>query len=91
MNNSFDELTKGLAQSVTRRGALKQFGTGLAAMVLAFFGLTRKSHADPFHGCQSNKDCPDESTVCCQTVYSNGKVCADKAWCVERNKKGRWV
>ena len=30
MSNQFDELTKGLAQSVTRRGALKQFGVGLA-------------------------------------------------------------
>ncbi len=28
MNESFDELAKGMAQSVTRRGALKQFGFG---------------------------------------------------------------
>ena len=27
MNNKFDELTKGLAQSVTRRAALKKFGS----------------------------------------------------------------
>ena len=26
MNDKFDELAKGLAQSVTRRGALKRFG-----------------------------------------------------------------
>jgi len=30
MNNQFDELTKSLAQSVTRRAALKEFGVGLA-------------------------------------------------------------
>jgi len=30
MNNKFDELTKGLAQSVTRRAALKKFGVGRA-------------------------------------------------------------
>ena len=28
MNNQFDVLTKGVAQSVTRRAALKQFGVG---------------------------------------------------------------
>ena len=33
MNNQFDELTKQMAQSVTRRGALKKFGLGLALMV----------------------------------------------------------
>src|SRR5437667_9910016 len=35
MNNPFDELTKCLAQSVTRRAALKKFGVGLAGMALA--------------------------------------------------------
>jgi hypothetical protein len=28
MNNKFDELAKGMAQSVTRRQALKKFGLG---------------------------------------------------------------
>jgi len=36
MNNQFDELTKSMAQSVTRRAALKKFGVGLAGMALAF-------------------------------------------------------
>ena len=31
MNNKFDELTKNLAQSVTRRGALKKFGVRLGS------------------------------------------------------------
>jgi hypothetical protein len=35
MNNKFDELTKSLAQSVTRRGALKKFGVSLAGVALA--------------------------------------------------------
>ena len=39
MNDKFDELAKGLAQSVTRRGALKQFGVGVAGMALAALGL----------------------------------------------------
>jgi hypothetical protein len=49
MNNKFDELTKGLAQSVTRRAALKKFGVGLAGIALACFGLANKAEA---------KDCP---------------------------------
>jgi hypothetical protein len=45
MNNQFDELTKSLAQSVTRRAALKKFGAGLAGMALAAFGLAGKAGA----------------------------------------------
>jgi hypothetical protein len=44
MNYQFDELTKGLAQSVTRRAALKKVGVGLAGMALARFGLNQ-AHA----------------------------------------------
>jgi hypothetical protein len=45
MNNKFDELTKTLAQSVTRRAALKKFGAGLAGMALACFGLANNGDA----------------------------------------------
>jgi hypothetical protein len=45
MNNEFDELTKAMAQSGTRRAALKKFGIGLGAMALACFGLARKTEA----------------------------------------------
>src|SRR5262245_16850489 len=41
MNNQFNELTKNLAQPVTRRAALKKFGVGLAGIALARFGLNR--------------------------------------------------
>jgi hypothetical protein len=43
MNSKFDELTRSLAQSGTRRGALKKFGVGLAGMTLACFGLAPKA------------------------------------------------
>ena len=46
MNTQFDELTKSLAQSVTRRAALKKFGVGLAGMALACFGLANKAAAN---------------------------------------------
>ena len=42
MNDKFDELAKGLAQSVTRRGALKKFGVGIAANALACPGLKQR-------------------------------------------------
>ena len=41
MTNKFDELAKGLTQSVTRRQALKRFSIGLAGMALACFGLAK--------------------------------------------------
>jgi len=50
MNNKFDELTKSMAQSVTRRGALKKFGVGLAGMALACFGLANKARATTYQG-----------------------------------------
>ena len=39
MTKKFNELAKGLAQSVTRRQALKRFGIGLAGIPLVCFGL----------------------------------------------------
>src|SRR5215831_4535031 len=41
MDNKFNELTKQMAQSVTRRGALKRLGLGFAGMALAKFGLNQ--------------------------------------------------
>ncbi len=49
MNHKFDELAKGLAQSVTRRQALKKFGVGLAGMALACFGLAKRAKAQTKH------------------------------------------
>src|SRR6266487_3640874 len=39
MSERFDELAKGLAQSLIRRRALKKFGVGLAGIALATLGL----------------------------------------------------
>ncbi len=61
MNNKFDELAKGLAQSATRRQALKKFGVGLAGMALTCFGLANRAQAAncvSYGGpCTSNADC----------------------------------
>jgi hypothetical protein len=47
MNDRFDELAKGMAQSVTRRGAIKRFGVGLAGMALVLLGFASNASADP--------------------------------------------
>ena len=68
MNNRFDELTKNLAQSITRRAALKKFGVGLAGMALACFGLANKAHAgDP-------KKCPEACWKDCRKRYAVGST-----------------
>jgi hypothetical protein len=77
MNNTFDELTKQMAQSVTRRAALKKFGLGLAGIALACFGLANKAHADGVP-CQSNKDCASPQ-ICCKS--KTGNVCTFRAFC----------
>jgi hypothetical protein len=60
MNNKFDELTKSLAQSVTRRQAFKKFGLGLAGLALACLGLADKAEAGQIPGW-----CDRSTNLCC--------------------------
>jgi len=84
MNHKFDELTKSVAQSVTRRSALKKFGVGLTGVALACFGLANKTKADP-GGCKgSGKPCHSNSECCsgwCQTGFGKYKH-APKGTCL---------
>ena len=73
MNNKFDELAKNLAQSATRRQALKKFGVGLAGMALASFGLASKAQAGGTYLC-----CIYE----CYTSIFGGKLVRSKV-CVQ--------
>jgi hypothetical protein len=62
MNNKFDELAKGMAQSVTRRQALRRFGFGIAGMALVCLGLANKAQAGRICGfgyppCPSGQIC----------------------------------
>ncbi len=59
MNDKFDELAKGLAQSVTRRQALRRFAAGVAAALMATIGLPNKAEAKrPGPGnCHNDNDC----------------------------------
>jgi hypothetical protein len=75
MNNKFDELTKSLAQSVTRRAALKKFGVGLAGMALACFGLANKAQAGKDEWWITCKMCIDN----CMSGYGlSQKACHDR-------------
>ena len=73
MNNRFDELAKGLAQSVTRRQALKKFGIGLAGMALACFGIVERSKA-------VEQPCTCTTSADCQ----NGYYCAVYGYCAPK-------
>ncbi len=64
MNNKFDELAKTMAQSITRRGALKKFGVGLAGLVLASLGLASTAQADPKHICGAQCKCHQPDFGC---------------------------
>ena len=80
MNSKFDELAKGLAQSVTRRSALKKFGAGLAGIALASIGLANpvQAHPPPFH-CRCNKSGFGCSTQDC--VLACIDICQCKGGC----------
>jgi uncharacterized membrane protein len=72
MNNKFDELTKQMAQSVTRRGALKKFGVGLAGMALACFGLASKAKAAA--PTFTTLDYPGAAATLAVDINANGQI-----------------
>ena len=70
MNNKFDELTKSMARSVTRRAALKKFGVGLAGMALACLGLPNQTKCAGLGACKpSGKVCHSNSECCSGRCY----------------------
>ena len=86
MNTKFDELAKGLAQSVTRRQALKRFGIALGGMALACFGLaSRGASAQNLCNCLSNSDCP--GSYQCLNGYCLPKSCTTACCCYCKGKK----
>jgi hypothetical protein len=84
MNSKFDELTKSMAQSVTRRAALKKFGVDLAGMVLACFGLANRAEANKSTCAPYGSPCTTDA-ACCSGLCGSGGTC----WCVsEQDCKG---
>ncbi len=79
MNDKFDELARGLAQSVTRRDALQRFTVGIGSLLLAALGLPRSAEArgnckPSGRRCQSNYDCC--SGLCIRGEVPKATVCA---------------
>jgi hypothetical protein len=79
MNYKFDELAKDLAQSVTRRGALKNFGLGLAGIALASVGLVNRAEA-------AGKDCDKFCSNHCKKYPADYTLCY--ASCLKRCEGG---
>ena len=87
--NKFDELTQAMAQSVTRRGALKQFSLGLAGMALACFGLASRAEAGPKGSacsCTSDADCNGNS-YCAEGICLPSWCGATSCCCVSKGKR----
>ncbi len=84
MNNKFDELAKSLAQSVTRRGALKKFGVGLAGIALATLGLANKAQAG--FGPKGPGNCLEDCVKGCEQAGYPRQLCHDscKSLCTIR-------
>jgi hypothetical protein len=61
MKAKFDQMAKEMAQSVTRRGALKKFGVGLAGIALASFGLANTAEAGTPCENKCARDCTKHS------------------------------
>jgi hypothetical protein len=88
MNNKFDELTKQMAQSVTRREALTKFGiglgVGLAGLALACFGLANPTEAKGGgNGCKpAGRSCLSNDECCsgaCMPALTKG---SKKGYCL---------
>ena len=75
MYNKFDELAKGLAQSATRRLALKKFGLGLAGMALTCFGLANSARAGTTCIPNGGGPCNGDSECCSKVCNDFYKAC----------------
>ncbi len=70
MNDKFDELARGMARSVTRREALKKFGTGRAGGVLAWLGLANEARAN-------QRTCLAPGASCRYNAGGGNRCCSD--------------
>jgi hypothetical protein len=85
MNDKFDQLAKGVAQSLTRRQALRRFAGGLVGMALAAFTFDARaeclpsgSPCDPGAGPGRNRSC----NKCCSGVPTCSTDKAGNTKCV---------
>jgi len=73
MITKFDELTKSMAQSMTRKQALKKFSVSIAGIALACFGLAKQAHAGTGKGCKpSGSPCNNHNQCCSGFCFTGG-------------------
>ena len=70
MDMQFDELSKSLAEGVSRREALRKFGVGLAGVLFAGLGLSANARADATSDLVAQHHCKYAGEKC-----SHGKEC----------------
>jgi hypothetical protein len=76
VNEKFDQLAKGVSQSVTRRQALRRFATGLVGMAVAALGLSGKAdQACLPSGSFCQKGAGPAANTC-------GKCCSKSHFCI---------
>lgn len=92
MDKQFDELSKSLAEGVSRRDALRKFALGLMGVLLATLGLGSTAWAGG-QRCGSDAQCGGSPNACCNHVCVNlqtdpnncgacGNVCASGVCCL---------
>jgi len=84
VKDQFDELAKGLAQSVTRRGALKKFGVGVAGIALASLGLAQKAEATRGGGIHYNCQCKKPDFGCSKSKNPQECLTQCGVYCSQR-------
>lgn len=86
MKDKFDQMTKDLAQSVTRRGALKRFSLGVIGIALASLGLANGAEAGQPR-CKTSADCGGGylcwSGHCTQPTLNKCNKCAYPYGCAD--------
>ena len=89
MDKQFDELSKSLAEGISRRDVLRKIGVGLAGVLLAVVGLNRRAWAKP--QCTVDIQCGNDGLCCsgdCVHIDNNncgacGAVCPAGTQCTK--------
>jgi len=84
MSDKFDQLAKNMAQSVTRRSALKKFGVGLMGLALASLGLAQKAEATRGGGTHYNCQCKKSDFGCSKSKNPQECLTQCSAYCSQR-------